>query len=180
MNSTLDVIKKILDTQMQMPAGRVFAYNSNVDLPKDSDLFIPLFYTERKPFANNSRMVSTASGVEEHQTSNIIEDVIISLMSRDTSARDRVQDVFMALRSYYSQDLQAKNKLHISTIGEAYDKSFLEATSMLNRFDIKIRIFKSYEKINNIDYYDKFSFEVWTESQGGDVKKDYFEYPMST
>lgn len=180
MNSTLDIVKQILDTQMQMPAGRVFAYNSNVDLPKDSDLFIPLFYTERRPIANNTRMLSTTKGVEEHQTSNIVEDVIISLMSRDTSARDRVQDVFMALRSYYSQDLQAKNKLHISTIGEAYDKSFLEATSMFNRFDIKIRVFRSYEKINSIDYYDKFDFEVWTESQSGEVKKDYFEYQMST
>ena len=94
MNSTLDVIKQILDEQMNMAIGRVFAYNSNVDLPKDSDLFIPLFYSERKPVANNSKMVTTATGVEEHQSINMVEDVVISLMSRGTSARDRVQEVF--------------------------------------------------------------------------------------
>lgn len=180
MNSTLDVIKEILDEQMNMPAGRVFAYNSNVDLPQDSELFIPLYYAERRPTANNSRMVPTATGVEEHQSINMVEDVIIALISRDTSARDRVQEVFLALNSYVSRNLQAKNKLHISWIGEAYDKSFLEATSMLNRFDIKIRIFRSYEKINSIDYYDTFSFEVWAGLQNDEVKKDSFEYSMST
>lgn len=177
MNSTLDVIKQIIDEQMNMPVGRVFAYNSNVNLPEDSDLFIPLYYAERKPIANNSKMVTTAEGVEEHQSINMVEDVIIALISRDTSARDRVQEVFLALNSYYSRNLQAVNKLHISWIGEAYDKSFLEATSMLNRFDIRIRVFRSYEKINNIDYYDTFSFETWVENQDETIVKSNFELP---
>ena len=177
MNSTLDVIKQIIDEQMNMPIGRVFAYNSNVNLPEDSELFIPLYYAERKPIANNSKMVTTAQGVEEHQSINRVEDVIIALISRDTSARDRVQEVFLALNSYFAKDLQSKNKLHISWIGEAYDKSFLEATSMLNRFDIRIRVFRSYEKINNIDYYDKFSFETWVENQDETIVKNSFKYP---
>lgn len=177
MNSTLDVIKQIIDEQMNMPVGRVFAYNSNVNLPEDSELFIPLYYAERKPIANNSKMVTTTQGVEEHQSINMVEDVIIALISRDTSARDRVQEVFLALNSYYSRNLQAVNKLHISWIGEAYDKSFLEATSMLNRFDIRIRVFRSYEKINNIDYYDTFSFETWVENQDETIVKSNFEYP---
>lgn len=177
MNSTLDVIKQIIDEQMNMPVGRVFAYNSNVNLPEDSELFIPLYYAERKPIANNSKMVTTAQGVEEYQSINMVEDVIIALISRDTSARDRVQEVFLALNSYYSRNLQAVNKLHISWIGEAYDKSFLEATSMLNRFDIRIRVFRSYEKINNIDYYDTFSFETWVENQDETIVKSNFEYP---
>lgn len=180
MNSTLDVIKQILDEQMNMAIGRVFAYNSNVDLPKDSDLFIPLFYSERKPVANNSKMVTTATGVEEHQSINMVEDVVISLMSRGTSARDRVQEVFLALNSYFSRNLQAKNKLHISSIGEAYDASFLEATSMFNRFDIKIRVFRSYDKINTVDYYNTFNFEVWVENQSDNITKDEFEYSLST
>lgn len=177
MNSTLDVIKQIIDEQMNMPVGRVFAYNSNVNLPEDSELFIPLYYAERKPIANNSKMVTTAEGVEEHQSINMVEDVIIALISRDTSARDRVQEVFLALNSYYSRNLQAVNKLHISWIGEAYDKSFLEATSMLNRFDIRIRVFRSYEKISNIDYYDTFSFETWVENQDETIVKSNFELP---
>jgi len=176
MNSTLDVIKEILDNQMQMSSGRVFAYNSNVELPKDSGLFIPLFYSARSPMANNSKMVTTAQGVEEHQTINMVEEVTIALMSRDTSARDRVQDVFLALNSYYSHQAQQKNKIFISTIGDAYDASHLEATSMLNRFDIRIRVFRAYEKINTVDYYDNFSFETVVEHQDGNTIKSNFEY----
>lgn len=174
MNSTLDVVQQILSNQMDIPASRIFAYNSNVDLPKDTALFIPLFYTERRPIANNSKMVPTSDGLEEHQTINMCEDVIIALMSQDTSARDRVQDAFMALKSNYSQTLQAQNKLHIASIGEAYDKSFLEGSSMLNRFDIKIRIFRSYEKINTVDYYDTFNFNIWTNGQSETVNKTNF------
>jgi hypothetical protein len=97
-------------------------------------------------------------------------------MSRDTSARDRVQDVFLALNSYYSHQAQQKNKIFISTIGDAYDASHLEATSMLNRFDIRIRVFRAYEKINTVDYYDNFSFETVVEHQDGNTIESNFEY----
>lgn len=156
MTTTLDIIKDIIDTQLQMPANRVWAYNPDVDLPKDNDLFIILFLKEQKPIANTSKYVSTTTGMVEKQSINIKEEITISLVSRSTQARDKVPDVFMALNSFYSQHKQAQNKLHISILGDAYDASFLEATSMLNRFDIRIRVLKAYDKINNIDYYDKF------------------------
>ena len=87
---------------------------------------------------------------------NIKEEITISLMSKNTSARDRLYEVPMALNSFYSRHLQAQNKMHIAILGEAYDSSFLEETSMFNRWDIRIRVFRSYAKIKSIDYYDKF------------------------
>lgn len=156
MTTTLDILKDIIDTQMQMPANRVWAYNPDVDLPKDNDLFIILFLKEQKPIANNSKYVSTTTGMVEKQSINIKEEITISLVSRSTQARDKVPDLFQALNCFYSQHKQAQNKLHISILGDAYDASFLEGTSMLNRWDLRIRVLKAYDKINNIDYYDKF------------------------
>ncbi len=156
MTTTLDILKNILDNQMGMPANRVWAYNPDVDLPKDNDLFIILFLKEQKPIANNTKYVSTTTGMVEKQSVNIKEEITISLVSRSTQARERAPEVFLALNSFYSQHIQGKNKLHISILGDAYDASFLEATSMLNRYDIRIRVLRAYDKINNIDYYDKF------------------------
>ena len=155
--SSLDIIKQILDKEMQMPQGRVFAYNSNVDLPQDRNLFIVLHYTAKTPYSNNIRYENTKDGkLVEHQTSNFVEDVLISLMSVNQDARDRAHEVLMALRSNYAQVLQEQNRVHITTQGDIIDKSFLEATSRLNRFDVRAKIYVSYDKITNVDYYDKF------------------------
>lgn len=155
--SSLDIIKQILDKEMQMPTGRVFAYNSNVDLPQDRNLFIVLHYTAKTPYSNNIRYENTKDGkLVEHQTSNFVEDILISLMSVNQDARDRAHEVLMALRSNYAQVLQEQNRVHITTQGDIIDKSFLEATSRLNRFDVRAKIYVSYDKITNVDYYDKF------------------------
>lgn len=174
MASSLDIIKQILDTEMNMPKNRVWAYNANVDLPKDSKLFIVLSYGRRQPISNTIKYKSTNDGMEEVQSINVCEDVIISLLSRNTEARDRAHEVHMAMNSTFSRNLQAKEHIHISILGDVWDASFLEATSRINRFDAKIRIFKSYEKIKSVDYYDKFSFETWVNHQDGEVIKNSF------
>lgn len=161
-NSSLDIIKQILDEEMEMPENRVWAYNANVNIPKDSNLFIILSLGDRTPYSNNIKYNNTENGVEEVQTMNVNEEVYISLLSRSTQARDRAHEVLMALNSTFSQNIQEKNKMHISTIGQVTDRSFLEATSMINRFDVKCRVFRAYSKIKSVNYYDKFNLEVWT------------------
>ena len=157
--STLDILKQIIDNEMQMPENRVWAYNADMDLPKDSNLFIILFLAEQKPISNTSKYVSTDSGMEEHQSVNIKEEITISLVSKNTQARDRAHEAVLALNSLYSKQLQAQNKMHIFILGNVYDASFLEGTSMLNQWDLRIRVFKSYVKIralNSDEYFDKF------------------------
>lgn len=174
MSSSLDVIKQILDKEMAMPANRVWAYNQNNDLPTDSKLFIVLHYGKRDVIANNVRYKRTVNGLQEVQAINLCEDVMISLLSRNNEARDRAHEALLALGSTYSRQLQEKNKIHISTTGNVYDASFLEGTSRINRFDTKIKIFKAYEKIKSVDYYDKYNFEVWAGSPDGSITKETF------
>ena len=172
MTSSLDILKQIIDTEMNMPPDRVWAYNANVDLPTDKDLFIVLHYGARTPISNTVRYVETANGMEEHQSMNVCEDVIVSLISQSTEARDRAHEVQMAFNSTFSRNLQMKEHIHISIIGDVYDASFLENTSRINRFDVKTNVFKSYNKSKSVDYYDKYQNETWTELQGGEVIKE--------
>lgn len=174
MSSSLDVIKQIIDKEMNMPKNRVWAYNQNNDLPTDNNLFIVLHFGKRDVIANNNKYRQTIQGLEEIQTANIREDVMISLLSKNNDARDRAHEVLMAMRSTYSQQLQEKNHMHISTTGDVYDASFLEGTSRINRFDVKIKVFKSYEKIKAVDYYNKFNFDLWVEDKGGHLQKETF------
>lgn len=170
----LDIIKQIICNEMQIPKNRVWAYNSNANLPKDNKLFIILHYGARTPISNTVKYVETADGVEEHQAMNVCEEIFISLLSQNTEARERVHEVQMAFNSTFSRNLQMKNHIHIAILGDVMDASFLEATSRINRFDIKTKVFKSYSKIKSVDYYDKYNFEVWTSKQDGEIIKEEF------
>lgn len=174
-NGTLDILKNIIDVEMEMPQGRVFAYNATQDLPQDKNMFIVLQYMARTPYYNNAKEISTENGLQEYQSMGMIEDVLISVASQSIEARERCYEVFLALRSQYSQKMQEKYKIHISSTGDCLDASFLEATARLNRFDIRCTVTRSYSKIKDIDYYDKFSFETWVGHQDGNIIKDNFK-----
>lgn len=154
--SSLDVIKKILINEMQIDKTRIWAYNSNIDLPKDNDLFIVLHYGERTPISNTVKYKTTQNGLNEVQSMNVAENVVVSVMSRNNDSRDRAPEVLMAMNSTFARQQQAKNKMHISILGDVLDNSFLEATSRFNRFDCLLRVFVSFDKIKAVEYYDKF------------------------
>lgn len=174
--SSLDIIKKIICSEMEMPLNRVFAYNNNVNLPQDTGLFIVLHYGQRNPISNTVKYIETANGVEEHQAVNVCEEVIISVISQSTEARERAYEVHMAMGSTFSRNLQMKEQVHISLLGDVYDASFLEATSRLNRFDCRVRVFKSYDKVKAVDYYDKYQIETWTSKQDDEIIKETIKY----
>lgn len=171
MTSTLDYIKEILDKEMNLPTGRCFAYNNSEDLPKDGNLFIVLYFGNRSPFANNIRLKDETDRYNAIQSYNVVEDIEIALISRTTESRDRVHEVYMALNSVFSHEIQEKYKFHISTTGDVLDNSFLEATSRMNRFDVTCRVIRAYEKQSNLDYYDKFKFELWENGNSNVVTK---------
>lgn len=155
-DSTLDLLKLIIDKQLKMPEDRVWAYNGAQDLPQDAGLFIVLSYLTKSPYSNNVKYVNTAAGLQEVQTATFAENIMISCMSQNTEARDRAHEVLMALKSTYAQYIQEKYHLHLSTTDEIVDSSFLEATARMNRFDVRCTVIRGYDVVNDVDYYDKF------------------------
>lgn len=157
-NSTLDLVKNILVTYkpLNIASKRVWAYNGTQEIPEDNNLFIVLSYMDITPYSNIKRHKETTNGLQEILTTNTAEDILISLISRNTQARESAYKIAHALKCDNSQYIQEKYKFHISTINEVGDKSFLEATARLNRFDVTCRVIRTYEEIQDIDYYDKF------------------------
>ena len=170
--STLEIIKDVLDKEMDLPAGRCFAYNNENDLPKDDNLFVCLFFADRTPYSNRTIYKTVGSDYQEYQVINMSETIEIAVVSKNKDARERCHEVLMAFASTYSQQIQEKYNIHIATIGEIYDNSFLEATARLNRFDVRISVIRAYEKTKAVDYYDKFSGKTYVENNYNDVKID--------
>lgn len=157
----ISVIRNIVMTEMELDPKRIWVYNADAPLPKDSGLFCILSLNAQNPYSNNVKYEGDIENdtLTEVQEMNIQADITISLLSKDESARTRAYEVQMALGSTYSQQMQEKNKMHISRIGKVVDASFLEATSRLNRFDIDCIALYGYKKVKPIDYYDKFPID---------------------
>lgn len=163
--NTLNIIKLILDRQLNMEPERVFAWNSSIELPKDGKLFIVLAMLENEVIANNIRYKSNETGLQEHQTVNTCQNILVSLCSLDTSAMEYAPYARMAMASTYAQGLMEQYTCHISQTGNIRDASFLEATARLFRYDFEIKVFRSYATINDVDYYDKFPNNATFEPQ---------------
>lgn len=174
MTSTLNILKQIIDVEMEMSPNRVWAYNGNQNLPQDNDMFIVLSFIGKMPYYNNSKQITTGNGIKEYQSIGINESILISVVSKSIEARERCYEVLLALKSQYSQKIQEKYHIHISTINDCLDSSFLEATARLNRFDIRCNVIRSYSKIKDIDYYDKFSFNIKVENQSDNIIESSF------
>lgn len=161
MAEPISIIRNIIMTEMELNPKRIWIYNADAPLPKDSGLFCILSLNAQNPFSNNLKYENNIENdtLNEVQEMNIQADITISLLSKDESARTRAYEVQMALGSIYSQQMQEKNKMHISRIGNVVDASFLEATSRLNRFDIDCIALYGYKKVKPVDYYDKFPID---------------------
>lgn len=161
MTEPISVIRNIVMTEMGLNPERIWIYNADAPLPKDSGLLCILSLNAQNPYSNNVKYEGDIENdtLTEVQEMNIQADITISLLSKDESARTRAYEVQMALGSTYSQQMQEKNKMHISRIGKVVDASFLEATSRLNRFDIDCIALYGYKKVKPIDYYDKFPID---------------------
>ena len=169
--STLEIIKNILDREMELPQGRCFAYNNENDLPKDDNLFICLFFADRTPYSNNTKFEEVGTDYIEHQSISMNETIEVAIVSKNKDARERCHEILLAFSSVYSQQMQEKHHIHISTISPIYDNSFLEATARLNRFDVRVSVIRTYTKTKTINYYDKFSGELWVENGNNLIKK---------
>lgn len=161
MAEPISIIRNIIIKEMDLKPDRIWIYNADAPLPKDSSLFCILSLNAQNPFSNNVKYEDSFEDdtLNEVQTMNVQADITVSLLSKDDSARSRAYEVQMALGSTYSQQMQEKNKMHISRIGNVVDASFLEATSRLNRFDVDCVALYAYKKVKPVDYYDKFPID---------------------
>lgn len=159
----IKVLADIIKTEMSLADDRVLIYNQKWNLPNDSDIFISLRSGPTKTFSNRNNYEDRESGFYEVQDINIQENIIIDIFSKDDTARTRKEEIIMALKSTYSQQNQEINSIKIAEIPNSFiDVSEAEASAMLNRYNITIRILSWRTKEKTVDYYDKYDYDVVT------------------
>lgn len=158
MSETREVIKiigDILKEQMQLREDQIMLAYSKYDIPANADLFISLSYLSGKAIGN----VSYFDPETNHETlTTTMNDLIqIDIMSFDSSARQRKEEVIASLNSIYSQQQQDTYNFQIGRIpSEFINVSSLEETKFLNRFTISVAVTSLSTITRYPDYYDKF------------------------
>ncbi len=152
----IKVLADILQTELGLSAGRVMIADEKFNIEQQEGLYISLEYVGPSQVIANTNHYNPATDQEEQtQTTRFL--VQIDALSFDNSARQRKEEISMALTSMYSQRLQEQYQCSIARMpGPVSDASSIESMAMLKRYTQTVAITALTSKVKSAEYYDKF------------------------
>lgn len=149
----IKAIADIITHEMNIAPERVFLFNDLRKLPTDAGLFVVLDEQDFAPHGAELKYKEVNSDLIEVTTLNVRKKITISLISKNTDARTRQYEPQMALNSTYAQQKQEEYGFHVSTTSAVQNRSFVEETARLSRFDTEVMVTTAFEKTQAVDYY---------------------------
>ena len=158
----IKIIGDILKNGMALNNEQIYIYNQDFKIPETSGLFVLLQYNNSVNYSSTNQFVSEGAGEAQENISMLTkENYTINVISKNDEARQRKEEVVMALNSNFSQNQQGLHQFQIAKISNGFiNVSELEGAGMLNRFAINIDCTGFYNKINNITFYDDFTNQI--------------------
>lgn len=145
----------IIQTELGLATGRVYIWDQKIFQPTDSNLYIAVSVLNPKPFGNSSTIDSSGNEV---QSLNMYVTLGIDIMSRDTEALNRKEEVIMALQSIYARQQQEANSFYIGKISTSFvNLSSVDGAAIPYRYHIDVAMQYFVTKTQPAEYYDSFS-----------------------
>jgi hypothetical protein len=155
----LHLLCDIIQTQLELSPGRVFIWDQKIIMPTDFGMFVVVGESYVKPFGS----ANTFDGVNNSQiiSTNCYAEAQIDLYSRGPEARDRKEEIILALASNYAEAQQELNAFYIARIPTSFTNlSTLEydsGTAIPYRFTISVGLQYQVKKMVGASYYDNFN-----------------------
>lgn len=152
---------EVLQQELGLAAGRVYLWDQKLMQPTDSGLYVAVSVPSCKPFANVNRNVNG----DAEQFVSMQATVDIDIISRSSAARDRKEDVILALNSIYAQKQQEANSFYIAKLpGSRFlNISDVDGAAIPYRYRISIAMQYFYKKTKAADYFDGFEVTPYTD-----------------
>jgi hypothetical protein len=150
---------EILQNQLSLPQGRVFLWDQKIMQPTDSGLYIAVSVPICRPFGNTYVPDGSGSGLNAVQSVNMMATLEIDAISRGTDARDRKEEIIMALYSVYSQQQQEINSFSIGRLpaGSRFlNLSQIDGAAIPYRYKISVNMQYSVTKTLAVPYFGTF------------------------
>ena len=151
---------EILQQELGLADGRVYLWDQKLMQPTDAGLYIAVSILSSKVFGNTNAPVSSSSGLNSVQSVNMMATMQLDIISRGPEARDRKEEVIMALNSTYAQQQMEQNSFLIGRIppgGQFMNLSAMDGAAIPYRFTISVNMQYFYTKTKAPDYFNNYS-----------------------
>lgn len=156
--TALELFCDVIQTDMDLDDGQVYLWDQKIDIPTDSRLYIAIAVMSCKPFGNSNRPDSSGSGLDAEQFASFMATLSVDILSRGPEARDRKEEVILALKSNYAQSQQEANSFYIAPLSTAFTNlSEVDGAAIPYRFNISVNLQYAVKKSQAISYYDDFA-----------------------
>jgi hypothetical protein len=151
----LQLLGRIIQREMGLSDGRVYLWDQKINAPTDKGLFIAISALNPKAYANINKFNYVTN--RQEQSSNWATGVDIDIISRGPEARDRKEEVVMALKSQYSLQQQELNSFSIASLPTAIrNLSEIDGAAIPYRFNFSVNLLYNVRKIQPAEYFDTF------------------------
>jgi len=150
----------VIQTSMGLANGRVYLWNQKIMQPTDSGIFVAVAVLSAKPFASLNVPDGSGSAMNSQQSVNMYAQLQLDVISRDSEARDRKEEVILALNSDYSRSQQEANSFYIGKLppgAQFVNLSNEDGAAIPYRFNISVAIQYCYVKTVAVPYFSTFS-----------------------
>lgn len=157
--SPLFLFCEILQKELGLDDGRVFLWDQKIFQPTDNDLYISVSVQGCKAFANTTAPASSGWDAAT-QSVNMLAALDLDIMSRGPAARDRKEEIILALNSVYAQAQQEANSFYIGKLpagGRFTNLSAIDGAAIPYRFRVSVNLQYAFTKTKAVPYYDTFA-----------------------
>lgn len=150
---------EIIQNQLGLPDGRVYLWDQKIAQKTDAGLYVAISVLTCKPLGNVNRYNGAGSGSVSEQSVNMYVQLQIDIISRDTEARDRKEEVILALNSDYAQTQQEANCFFIGKLpagSQFLNLSEDDGAAIPYRYNISVALQYFFAKATTVDSYNTF------------------------
>lgn len=147
----------IIQTQMGLANGRVYLWDQKIMQPTDSGLYVAVSVVSCKPFGSSNESDTNGNSI---QSVNMYAILQVDIISRDAEARDRKEEIILALNSTYAEAQQEGNSFYIAKLppgAQFTNLSSPDGTAIPYRFNISVAIQYFATKTMAIPYFSTFA-----------------------
>ncbi len=150
----LELFCDVIQNELNLEPGRTYLWDQEIRAPSDQGLFVAVGVLSCKPFSNIRRYDANGNSVQSTHFNAMLD---VSIISKGPEARDRKEEVILALNSHYSEAQQELNSFRIFPLSSAFvNLSQAEGAAIPYRFVISCALQYQVTKTKAAPYYDTF------------------------